>query len=81
MDPIDQAIAATQAPKPYQATKLTHRLSSGRQVVIAMPADFTDNELHEAIGWVLVAGWPTFVELRDRRAPGLVIPAGPLPSM
>lgn len=79
MDPVDQAIAATQA-RPVQMTQVTHVLASGRQIVVALPADFTDRELHEAMGWAQAEGWATFVQVRSQR-PGLVIPTGPLPSM
>lgn len=81
MDPIDKAIATAQAPKAYQATQIAHPLASGRQVVIALPADFTDRELHEAMGWMQAEGWATFVQVRSQRAPGLLIPAGALPTV
>jgi hypothetical protein len=67
-DPVDDAIAATGAPRPVEMENRKVIIgSTGRPVLIAHPVDMTDAELFELVGWLVVA---LRGELAARRSSG-----------
>ncbi len=50
--PVDAAIAAIETRPAYQVAKGSLTMSSGRSVRIAFPADMTEAEMVDFIGWL-----------------------------
>lgn len=79
-DPIDEAIAATNAPSEIHEQTTVTISSTGRHVVISFPQDMTESELFEFVGW---SANQLRVALAQRRAqqagPQLIVARGKLP--
>ena len=76
MDPVDQAIAATQQPEPMalqQVGPITIT-STGRPAVLAVPPDLTDDELLELASWLLNPGGLRAMLRRTSPASRIVLP-------
>lgn len=53
-DPIDKAIASSEAPEPLRMAEVPVMLNStGRPAIIGVPEDITDAEVMELTAWML----------------------------
>jgi len=76
MDDLDKAIAAEAAPQAVPMVQAQVTISStGRPFQIAVPADLTDSEMVEIVGW-MTTSLRKQIEANRQQKPRILVPTG-----
>jgi hypothetical protein len=70
---IDRAIAAVEQPAPEKRATVQIGMSSGRVVMINVPADFSAQEAIDLIGYI-ATGLPAKLAEAGATRPGILVP-------